>query len=247
MTPLLLIQDLEFSYDKTPVLQGVNLLIQEKEFIGIFGPNGGGKTTLLQLILGFLRPQKGKISLLGKDPQETRQRVGYVPQSLRFDQEFPLTVLDLVLMGALNQLNWLGRYPSEVQDKAATLLARVGLKGKEKTPFGALSGGQAQKALIARSLLSEPLLLILDEPTAHVDPEGERSIHELLMELKTQMAILMVTHDLQTILDKVGRLLCVQNRVLSLKTSEVCEHFALGLYHTPLATPHSKIKGPFSC
>ncbi len=244
---ILLIQDLEFNYGPTPALQGVNIEIREREFIGIFGPNGGGKTTLLKLILGFLQPQKGKILLFGEPPEKTRHLIGYVPQSVRFDRDFPVTVLDVVMMGALQELNWLGCYPAEVKRQAVEALTRVGLQEKAKAPFGTLSGGEAQRALIARAILNAPRLLILDEPTANIDPQGERSVHDLLVELNQTMAIFMVTHDLQTIIDKVQRLLCVQNRVTSLKTSEICEHFALGLYHTPLNSKHYfPAKGPFS-
>jgi zinc transport system ATP-binding protein len=245
--PILTIQDLDFSYGQTPALRGVNIEMHSHEFIGIFGPNGGGKTTLLKLILGFLQPQKGKVLLFGEAPEKTRHLIGYVPQSARFDRDFPITVLNVVMMGALQNLSWLGTYPAGTKEKALQALSQVGLEKKIKSPFGTLSGGEAQRALIARAILNDPRLLILDEPTANIDPEGERSIHDLLVELNKTRGILMVTHDLQTILDKVGRLLCVQTQVTSLKTAEICEHFALGLYHTPLSTKHQFAKGPFSC
>lgn len=244
---ILTIQHLEFSYGLTPALQGVNIEMSAGEFIGVFGPNGGGKTTLLKLILGFLQPQKGTLLLFGEPPEKTRHLIGYVPQSARFDRDFPITVLDVVMMGALQELNWLGRYPAGTRGKALEALARVGLEKKTKSSFGTLSGGETQRALIARAILNSPRLLILDEPTANIDPAGESSIHDLLVDLNQTMGILMVTHDLQTILDKVGRLLCVQNKVTSLKTAEICEHFALGLYHTPLSTKHYfPAKGPLS-
>ncbi len=142
------------------------------------------------------------------------------------------------MMGALRKLDWLGRYPAEVKKKAERALKKVGLEHKAKSTFGTLSGGEVQRALIARAILDEPRLLILDEPTANIDPKGEQSIHDLLAELNKTLTLLMVTHDLQTIVDKVGRLLCVQKRVSSLQTKEVCEHFALGLYHTPLTSKH---------
>ncbi len=238
MDKALSIEKLNFHYDTLPTLEDVNLSIDSGEFVGIFGPNGGGKTTLLKLILGLLHPQKGKVRLFGLSPVEARYLIGYVPQSIRFDRDFPISVLEVVMMGALRKLNWLGRYPSEVKVHARQALERVGLSHKEKASFGTLSGGETQRALIARAIVDNPRMLILDEPTANIDPKGEQSIHELLVELNKTMTILMVTHDLQTIVDKVGRLLCVQRKVTSLKAKEVCEHFALGLYHTPLTSKH---------
>jgi zinc transport system ATP-binding protein len=123
-----------------------------------------------------------------------------------------------------------------VQRGALQALEKVGLSHKAKASFGTLSGGEAQRALIARAIIDTPKLLILDEPTANIDPEGEQSILEQLRELNKSMTILMVTHVLQTIVDKVGRLLCVQKKVSSLQAREICEHFALGLYHTPLSS-----------
>jgi zinc transport system ATP-binding protein len=233
------IEDLCFHYDAAAVLEQVNLSIEEGEFVGIFGPNGGGKTTLLKLILGLLRPQQGSVRLFGLPPEEARQFIGYVPQTIRFDRDFPIDVEGVVKMGALNKMNWLGRYPTQVKDQVLAALDKVKLSHKAKAPFGTLSGGEMQRALIARAMLDAPRMLILDEPTANIDPEGQKSIHELLSELNQSMTILMVTHDLQTIIDKVGTLLCVQRSVTRLKAKEVCEHFALGLYHAPLTSgPH---------
>jgi len=233
---ILSIKHLCFQYDSMPVLEDVTVDLLEGEFIGMFGPNGGGKTTLLKLILGLLPSQKGEVLLFGKPPKEARHLIGYVPQAIRLDRAFPICVLEVVMMGALKQLDWLGRYPTSVRRKALDALEQVGMTHKAKAPFGTLSGGEAQRALIARAIIDAPRLLLLDEPTSNIDPEGERSILEMLSQLNKTMTLLMVTHDLQTIVDKVGKLLCVQRRVTCLKTTEVCEHFALGLYHTPLTS-----------
>jgi zinc transport system ATP-binding protein len=230
------ITDVYFRYGTLSALESVNVEIESGEFVGIFGPNGGGKTTFLKLVLGLLLPQKGKVHLLGQLPEQARHLIGYVPQSNRLDRDFPIDVLEMVMMGALNKLNWLGRYPPEVKHQALQAIDKVGLRHKARSSFGTLSGGEAQRALIARAILDEPRMLILDEPTANIDSEGEQQIHELLLQLNKSMTILMVTHDLQTILDKAGRLLCVQRKVTSLQAKEVCEHFALGLYHAPLTT-----------
>ena len=155
---------------------------------------------------------------------------------MRFDKAFPISALEVVMMGALNKLSWWGQYPRDIKEKAYAALERVAMKEKAKAPFGTLSGGEAQRVLIARAIVDEPQVFFLDEPTASVDPQAEQLIYNQLLELNKTMTILMVTHDLQTIIDKVGKLLCVHRRVTSLKAKEVCEHFALGLYHTPLTS-----------
>lgn len=241
MTLILKIEHLFFRYDHTLALQDVNLQVKEKEFIGIFGPNGGGKTTLLKLIMGILTPDSGSLSLFGCPSQDVTDQVGYVPQAIHLDQQFPISSIEVVMMGCLSQLNKWGRFPKKTKEKALNALEQVGLLHKATAKFGTLSGGEAQRVLIARALVNEPKLLLLDEPTANVDLEAEMAIYDLLIHLNKKMTILMVTHDLQTIIDKVGRLLLVQHTVFSLKTEEVCEHFALGLYHTPLTK-----KGHFS-
>ncbi len=234
--PILTIQDLFFRYDAANILEEVTLSISGREFVAIFGPNGGGKTTLLKLIMGFLNPTKGSLQLFGAPPQKTRHHIGYVPQILKTDRSFPISVLEVVMMGCLSQLDFWGRYPKQTRERALNALERVNLSHKATASFGTLSGGETQRVLIARAIIDTPKLLLLDEPTASVDPEAEDAILNLLLELNQDMAILMVTHDLQTIINKAKRLLCVHRKVTSLKTQEVCEHFALGLYHTPMTT-----------
>jgi zinc transport system ATP-binding protein len=232
------IEHLFFSYTYTPVLFDISLKVQAGEFIGLIGPNGGGKTTLLKLIMGFLKPSKGKIRVFGESPRSLRVGrslpLAYVPQSIRFDREFPISVLDVVLSGLLSRLPWYGWFHQKERSAAFEALEKVGLEKFYKHPFGTLSGGQAQRVLIARALVSQPQLLLLDEPTASVDSQAEADIYAILKELKGKMTIMMVTHDLRAAIDHVQRVFCVQGNVLSLKPEEVCEHFAIGLYHAPL-------------
>ncbi|MBM3198974.1 MAG: ABC transporter ATP-binding protein [Chlamydiae bacterium] len=239
--PALLVQDLSFSYDRTNILDQVSLCIQEGEFVGIFGPNGGGKTTFLRLLLGFLTPTQGSIHVLGHSPKQARTQMGYVPQNTKTDRQFPITAEEVVQMGSLSHVNWLGRLPRAHKEKALFYLEKVGMIDKRHTPFGKLSGGQAQRVLIARALLSETKLLLLDEPTASIDPQAEQEILSLLFSLKGTMTILMVTHDLQTILHTAEKLLCVHRTIHSLSPSQVCEHFGLGLYHSPLVNKTSTL------
>ena len=205
--------------------------------MAIFGPNGGGKTTFLKLLLGFLKPDTGEITILGASPNKAREHISYVPQVAQFDKQFPVSVLDLVLMGCLSKGTLWGTLPKSCKQKALHALELVGLEDKHAQAFGTLSGGQAQRALIARALVSDPDLLFLDEPTASIDPEAESQIHHLLLRLKGTMTILMVTHDLQGIIEKADRMLCINRTLSSYTPKEVCEHFAVGLYHAPKLHP----------
>ncbi len=225
--------NLFFQYEETPVLENVSFVIAPGEFVGIFGPNGGGKTTLLKLLLGFLKPQKGSLEILGGSPKIAREKMGYVPQISHLDRQFPITVLEVVMMGCLDKSPW-HSYTKDAKEKARAALAEVGMLDFHDHSFGTLSGGQAQRVLIARALVSKPTILLLDEPTASVDASAEESIYKLLEHLKGTMTIIMVTHDLQVMLQKVDRFICVHRDVTSYSQAQVCDHFAQGLYHPPL-------------
>jgi len=242
------IEKVFFGYRKDePVLQNVDLTIDEGEFVGLIGPNGGGKTTLLKLILGFLRPWSGKVSVLGKKPTRYPNNIGYVPQAMLFDKHFPLTVLDLVLGGRLSKLPWWGSFSKADKEKALYALDQVNLSDCANKPFGTLSGGQAQRALIARALAQDPKILLLDEPMACVDIQAEADIYDVLNKIRKDLTILMVTHDIRAVIQQVQRVLCIQGTVMSLEPSQVCEHFALGLYHFPLMlTPEEHLKPKFA-
>lgn len=230
------VDHLWFSYDKLPVLEDISLNVKKGEFIGIFGPNGGGKTTFLNLLIGRLKPDSGTLKLLGHSPEEVRDKIGYVPQVKRFDRKFPISVLDVVLQGALSKLSWLGYMPAKVRQHGRDVLQRVGLQHKEKDAFGTLSGGEMQRVLIARALVGDPEILLLDEATAHVDASAAEQIIKILLQLKGEITILMVTHDLQMMVNQAGRLICIQKTLTSYGRQEVCSHFSLGLYHPPKTT-----------
>jgi len=235
MSAAVAVKNLSFYYQKMAILKETSFQIQPGEFIGIIGPNGGGKTTLLKLIMGFLRPSHGTIEIFGNPPGTGPQQLAYVPQTVRFDPQFPISVLEVVLSGRLAHLPWYGRYSQKDKQLAGQALQKVGISESfYQQAYGHLSGGQAQRVLIARALVSDPQILLLDEPTASVDSQAESDIYHLLNELKGTMTILMVTHNLKTAINYVQRVLCVQGNVVSLKPEEVCEHFGIGLYHTPL-------------
>lgn len=230
--PLIKFDRVNFSYPSNRVLKNVSFRIDQGEFIGLIGPNGGGKTTLLKLILGFLKPSDGAIEILSE-----KHKIAYVPQSNRFDRDFPISVEEVVLSGLLSHLPWYGKFKENDRQLAKEKIEEMGLSSLTHHAFGTLSGGQAQRALIARALVSKPQILLLDEPTASVDVQAESDIYAILNQLKGNITILMVTHDLRAAIEKVDRVLCVQGEVLSLMPQEVCEHFALGLYHMPLIPP----------
>jgi len=179
MEPAIVLDNGSFSYTRHPVLDGVTLTVPKGDFAMVVGPNGGGKTTLIKLILGLLVPTSGRVSLFGKSPEAAWNQVGYMPQYTHVDMAFPVSVMDVVLMGRLTQSKrW--RYSKNDREAARHALNEVGLLEKQKKPFSSLSGGQRQRVLIARALCSNPSLLLMDEPTANVDPAAEATLFELL-------------------------------------------------------------------
>ena len=235
------VSHLNFAYNGSFVLEDISFSIEQGKFVGIFGPNGGGKTTLLSLLAGFLKPDSGRVLLFGKPPQQIRNKIAFVPQTFRFDRHFPISVEEVVLGGRLSQLSWWGRFAKKEYSAVTEALDKMGMRSFLKEPFANLSGGQTQRVLIARALASSPSILFLDEPTASVDYTAQTAIYQLLSELKGNMTIVMVTHDLRGAVDAVDQLFCVQKTLTPMTPEKVCEHFAVGLYHTPLIT-HVKQK-----
>ena len=225
--------NLSFQYDENPLLENVSMEIGKGECIAIFGPNGGGKTTLLKLFMGFLKPSSGSLLINGMPPQKSRKHMGYVPQISHLDRQFPITALDVVKMGALSP-SLFHSYTRDSHEEALEMLGKVGLKEMAKTPFGSLSGGQSQRVLIARALMGHPDYLFLDEATASVDPSAEKHFHQLINELKGSVTIVMVTHDLPMEMSYIDRFFCVYRSITPFSPAQVCDHFAQGLYHPPL-------------
>lgn len=226
------IQNLFFQYnDYFPVLEDLSFSVSKGEFIGIFGPNGGGKTTLLKLLLGLLEPTRGKITILDHSPKQISHKIGYVPQIQRFDKQFPISVMEVVLQGRLyNHRGFLG-FSQKDKEIAKQVLSEVGLEDRANSPFGLLSGGQSQRTLIARALASQPDILLLDEAMAGVDPKASKDICNFLITLKGKVTILLVTHELANIAPQMDRLLCINHTLTPYTPKEVCAHYAMGLYH----------------
>lgn len=228
------VKDLTFGYaPHEVVLNKVHFRVEKGDFWGIIGPNGGGKSTLLKLLLGLLKPWKGSIHIHGSEGSPPKG-VAYVPQSLSVDRKFPITVMEVVLGARLKHLSCWGRFQKDDHEKATDALHTVGLSSLASSSFGELSGGQAQRVFIARALASEASILLLDEPMSSADPHAEASILETIEKLCGTLTILMVTHNVRALLSRVQGVLCVQGASVLMQPKEVCEHFALGLYHYPL-------------
>ena len=225
-TPLIEIKNLSAGYDNRTVLRNVNLTVYDRDFLGIIGPNGGGKTTLIKCILGLLKPTAGEIlysdkRFVASDKQRgTAQRpalttnrsvlkMGYLPQYNSIDRKFPITVEEVILSGLRSQKSLISRFTATQREKARQVIARMGLEGLEKRAIGALSGGQLQRALLGRAIISDPALVVLDEPSTYIDKRFEARLYELLAEINHDCAIILVSHDIGTVLQQVKSIACV--------------------------------------
>lgn len=222
------------NYDGVPILEGINLVIVEGDFLGIIGPNGGGKTTLLKVILGLVTPSQGKVTVLGKSPQKSRTKIGYVPQHNLFDRDFPIRVFDVVLMGRYGSTGLFRRYSHEDRKIAEDALKTVGMLNFKGRQIGNLSGGEQQRVFIARALVAQPKLLLLDEPTASVDPNMQTEFYELLEKLKNQMAIVLVSHDVSAVSIYVDKIACLNHQLFYHGSKEISTEILETTYKCPI-------------
>lgn len=227
--PVICFDGVSFSYGRHLVVEDADFDIFEGESICVVGPNGGGKSTLLKLMLGLLSPQQGQIEIFGASPKTGRRFIGYVPQQIEFDPLFPVTALDVALMGRLcgGSLGFVSR-----SDRAAAMeaLAQMGLADQAKQAFANLSGGQRQGALIARALVADAKLLLLDEPTAHVDVAAEERLMQNLAALDSRLTLITVSHDLAFVSRSVPKVICVNRCVHLHPTAELTETRIRELY-----------------
>jgi len=196
------IKNLFFKYQNEWVLENINLTLKDKEFLAIIGPNGGGKTTLLRLILGFLKPNKGEIKIYGKNPIKAREIIGYVSQYTTFSLDIPITVFDIVLQGRLAKNKFF--YSQEDKEKAINLMQKLKIEHLKNKKIKDLSGGQRQKVLIARALVSEPKIIAMDEPTSAIDIKGQKEILDLIESL--EITRIVVSHDIKILFRKVDKI-----------------------------------------
>ena len=251
MENLIEIEHLFYGYQERPVLEDISLAIAPRDFTLLIGPNGGGKTTLLKLILGILAPWSGTIRFHG----ETGGRLGYVPQSARFNRTFPISVFDMVLTGCIRGDNYLSRHTREEEEKTGAILEKLALYGKRKDNITDLSGGQLQRVLIARALVSEPVSLFLDEPTTAMDITSQTDLLDLLAELQERMSIMVVTHDPTPYAQSYRHIACLNTRLYFHERGELdsatlekvygcpVEILGHGIPHTVLAA-HGEEKRP---
>lgn len=234
-------------HDGLVVLEEVNLSVGQHDFLGIIGPNGGGKTTLLRLILGLVSPSRGEVTVFDTTPEKARRFVGYVPQHSRFDFDFPTSVGEVVLMGRYRHTGLFRRYDGKDREMAESALKEVGMLQLRGRQIGKLSQGQQQRVLLARALVSEPKLLILDEPTASVDAPMQTGFYELLGELKKMMAIIMVSHDISAVSVHVEKIACLNRRLFYHDSKEIKAEELIETYQCPVemiahGVPHRVLK-----
>lgn len=233
-SPLLAIKNLYAGYEHETILQDVNLEVYPTDFIGLIGPNGGGKTTLLKVILGLLPPQRGEVRILGSDVQHGRRFIGYVPQFVDSDRDFPISVWETVSLGLVSGWSPFRRFTKQEKARIEESLDVVGISNLSRKPMGELSGGQRQRVFIARALVSDPKLLLLDEPTASIDPNVTQDVYELLGRLNENMAILLITHDMMAVSSYTKTIACLNRKLIYHNGKELTPEMMDSAYGCPV-------------
>ena len=246
--PIIQIAELYAAYDEKTVLRNVNLSVYERDFLGIIGPNGGGKTTLIKSILGLHQPQKGKIRFYKEGKEVPEINMGYLPQYNNIDKKFPISVYEVILSGLSKQKSIFRRYSNEQHELVRQMIMRMGLEGMDKRAIGELSGGQLQRALLGRALVSNPEVIILDEPNTYIDKRFEAKLYSLLEDINKERAIILVSHDIGTVLKNVKTIACVNETVhyhphTEVPTEWLEEHFGCSIEMLGHGTfPHRVLK-----
>ena len=231
-------EQVNFAYNHVKVLEDISLEIEAEEFFGIIGPNAAGKSTLLKLMLGMLKPDSGQIRVLGRSPQDASRQIGYVPQAPSFPRDFPITVEDVVLLGCQGTGLQMGGFSKQARQLAHTALEVVEIEKLAGLPIAELSGGQVQRMLIARALAGQPEILVLDEPTANIDVQAEENIFSLLKQYNEHMTIIVVSHDIAFISGYVKRVGCLNTRLICHETESISGKTIEELYGAPVKMIH---------
>ena len=248
MNPIIQITDLSAAYNGKTVLSHVNLTVYEQDFLGIIGPNGGRKTTLIKSILGLHPLAQGYVRFYKNGKEVPEIKMGYLPQANNIDRKFPISVYEVVLSGLSKQKSVFHRYSKEQQEQAQQIIVRMGLEGLEKRAIGELSGGQLQRALLGRALVSNPEVVILDEPNTYIDKRFETKLYSLLEEINEERSIILVSHDIGTVLKNVKTIACVNETVhyhphTEVPTEWLEEHFGCPIEMLGHGTfPHRVLK-----
>jgi zinc transport system ATP-binding protein len=224
------ITDLNFSFEKLSILKNITMLIEQGDFVGLVGPNGGGKTTLLKLILGLYKAQSGTIEIFGKPLKQQRKTIGYVPQYAHFNSDFPISVQDTVLQGRLGIGSRLGGYSKQDKSIAQKVMRETEIIDLANRSIQSLSGGQMQRVLVARALATEPKILLLDEPTANIDQRAEKDIFDLFKSINERMTILIISHDIGFVSDYINKVFCLNKTLVCHDASPVTSDTINTLY-----------------
>jgi zinc transport system ATP-binding protein len=226
--PIIEIKNLSAAYDGKVVLHDVNLTVYERDFLGIIGPNGGGKTTLVKCILGLLKPATGEIGFA------EGSTVGYLPQYSSIDRRFPISVEEVVQSGLCSKKSLTARFTTAHKEKVMEVIRRMGLEGMEKRSIDQLSGGQLQRALLGRAIVSDPSVVILDEPSTYIDKRFEAKLYSLLSEINRECAVILVSHDIGTVLQQVKTIACVNETLDYHPSSEVSSEWLERNFNCPI-------------
>ncbi len=221
MKQLIKIDNLSFSYGKSTVLENINFVVEEKDYIGLIGPNGGGKTTILKLIVGLLKPNHGTIEMNFNGSKNGQNNIGYIPQFGSMEANFPIKVKDVVAMGVCHSASFMPWFNKKENIKIEKSMEDVSISDLSEVSFNELSGGQKQRVLIARALVSDPEILLLDEPTSSVDSSSELDIYELLKNLNNEKTIILASHDLGFISSYINKVACVNKNLVAHKIGDV--------------------------
>ena len=211
--PIVEVTNLSFAYDRDIILDNINLKVDPLDFLAIIGPNGGGKSTLLKLLLGLEKAKEGSVKVFGEVPSKNLSLVGYVPQNTNVNTDFPIKVIEVVLMGHVGEKIPLFGYGKDEVACALGALTQVGMQDFSQFKIGSLSGGQRQRVMIARALCAHPKILILDEPTSSIDIKGQKEIYELLKMLNAHISIIVVSHDISVILEYANKAAHINKRL----------------------------------
>ena len=230
-SPIVEIKNLNVGYENKPdVLKDVSLTVFDNDFLGIIGPNGGGKTTLLRTILGFLNPDEGSVSFYDEGKRVPHINIGYLPQINHIDNKFPIKVKEVILSGLTLRGKVFKRYSSEDKNKVFPVAQKMGVEDLLDRAIGELSGGQLQRVLLGRAIIDNPKLLILDEPSSYVDKLFETNFYKLLGDINNDMAIVLVSHDVGTIISQVKNIACVNQNLHYHCGSDISQEWLMGAY-----------------